>query len=323
MVSRRRLLGVMGGAGAFGVLGGGCAAAPPARPRTVEAVIAPRRTRVGEVFQVQRTLPGAGRDQVDPFLMLDHFDFTLRPGQRGGLAPHPHRGQETVTVLLDGAIEHGDSLGNRAVLLGGDVQWMTAASGIVHEENPADAVRASGGRIHGVQLWVNLPRAAKGLPPGYQDRAAAEIPTAAESGVTLRVLAGAFDGLMSPLVTQSPLALYDATLAPGARLELRQPVGWTAFVHLVSGSASIGETVLGPAHLADLDRMGDAVVLTAGSGGARALIGGGAPIGEPLARGGPFVLNTEAELAKAYADYRAGRMGHVADPTYDRIRLPG
>jgi redox-sensitive bicupin YhaK (pirin superfamily) len=319
-VGRRWFVGALGGAGAFASMVG-CAPVVAAVPRRVLRIVPPRATRVGEVFRVRRTVPGAGVDQVDPFVLLDHFDFTLAPGERGGLAPHPHRGQETVTVLLEGAIEHGDSLGNRGVIEGGGVQWMTAASGIVHEENPADILREKGGRVQGVQLWVNLPRAAKSAPPGYQDRVAAQIPAAEDAGVQVRVIAGAVGEVRSPLITQSPLALLDVAIPPGGRADLPLPAGWTAFVHVLSGDIDVGGTAIGEATLGQLDTSGDAVVLTAGPRGARVLVGGGQPIAEPIARGGPFVMNTEDEIGAAYADYRAGRMGRVANPTYDRIRL--
>jgi redox-sensitive bicupin YhaK (pirin superfamily) len=137
-----------------------------------DRVIAPRRTRVGDVFKVGRTIPVRQLKSVDPFLLLDHFDFSLAPGELGGLAPHPHRGFETVTLMFDGAIEHGDSLGNRDRIESGGVQWMTAGSGIVHEENPDDELRKRGGRVLGIQLWVNLPSAKRMTAPKYQDTVA-------------------------------------------------------------------------------------------------------------------------------------------------------
>ncbi len=315
MLNRRRFVAALGAGVAS------CEGRTPAAvlARRVGRIVPFRRAQVGEVFQIRRTIPAMGLDQVDPFLMLDHFDFPIAVGERGGLAPHPHRGIETVTVLLEGAIEHGDSLGNRAVLEEGDVQWMTAGSGIVHEENPADILRERGGRVHGIQLWVNLPAAGKALPPGYQDRRRDQIPSAAESGAAVRVIAGTLGDVVSPLQTQTPLALLDATVAAGGEVVLSHPAGWTCFVHVISGVVDIEGTVVAEATLALLDPPGDGIRVRS-AGGARFLVGGGAPIAEPLARRGPFAMNTEAELEQAAADYRAGRMGRVANPTYERIR---
>ncbi|MCB9732313.1 MAG: pirin family protein [Deltaproteobacteria bacterium] len=324
--TRRRFLG--GLVSAAGVL-----AVAPARaftprvgtadiaPRRVAQLVVPRRTRVGEVFDIRRTLPGPGVEQVDPFLMLDHFDFPIAKGQLGGLAPHPHRGFETVTVLLDGAIEHGDSLGNRGLLEPGGVQWMTAGAGIVHEENPADVLRERGGRVRGVQLWVNLPARAKMTPPAYQDTPFARVPTYSEAGVTARVFAGAAHDVTAVIGTHTPMALIDYGLAPGAELVLDWPPAWSAFVHVVDGLVDVGGARVAEAHLAVLTGGSGLYVQNPGPRPARLLVGGGEPIAEPVARYGPFTMNTQAELQVAVDDYRSGRMGRVANPTYERIRL--
>jgi len=291
------------------------------QPRTVAQVIAPMNTRVGDVFDVRRTIPLRQLAQVDPFLLLDHFDFTLRPGQPGGLAPHPHRGFETVTLLFDGAIEHGDSLGNRGRIESGDVQWMTAGSGIVHEENPDDQLRARGGRVLGIQLWVNLPRRHKMTAPKYQDTANAKIPVTRFAGVSAKVIAGNAHDVNAVIETHTPLILVDYQLQPGAEVALPYPTHWTAFLHVVNGTLTVGTARVGEAHMAHLNRSGGGIHFrneTAKT--TRVLLGGGAPIGEPIARRGPFVMNTGKEIRQAVADYRAGRMGRVKNPTYDRIR---
>ncbi|MFO0746872.1 MAG: pirin family protein [Myxococcota bacterium] len=327
---------------------------PDLRARSVRRIVPPLATMVGEVFRVRRTIPARGVDQVDPFIMLDHFDFTLAPGELGGLAPHPHRGFETVTVLAEGAIEHGDSLGNRGRLEAGGVQWMTAASGIVHEENPDDSVREKGGRIHGIQLWVNLPQRSKMEPPRYQlaetsanpsvppeprdmssgrssrgrgpagspqGTRAFRIPEGGEGGATVRVIAGAIEELSALIDTHTPMLLADWTLAPGAEAVVAHPAGWTGFVHVIDGVVTVGGQPVGDGHCAVMADDGDAIVMrNDGPRPARALLGGGEPIAEPLARYGPFAMNTRAELEQAVDDYRSGRMGAVANPTYDRIR---
>ncbi len=298
---------------------------PAIRPRTPTRIVAPQADRVGDVFRVRRTIPAANLAQIDPFLMLDHFDFTLAPGELGGLAPHPHRGIETVTILVEGAIEHGDSLGNRARLEEGGVQWMTAASGIVHEENPDDSIRERGGRIHGLQLWVNLPARAKLAPPRYQDQTADRIPLVDEAGVRARVIAGEAHGVSAVIGTETPIALIDYAIEPGSEVALDYPDDWTAFVHVIDGTASVGGTLVPAAHLAVLGKTGSGAsgihLANPGKTRTRLVLGGGEPIAEPLARYGPFAMNTEAELRQAFEDYRAGRMGRVANPTYDRVRL--
>jgi len=291
------------------------------RPRRVGSLVKPVRAMVGEVFKVRRTFPVAALDQVDPFLLLDFFDFTLAPGELGGLAPHPHRGFETVTLLFDGAIEHGDSIGNRGRIESGDVQWMTAGSGIVHEENPDDSLRERGGRVLGIQLWVNLPKRLKMTPPTYQDTASPAIPVLTDKGVRARVIAGSAHGVTAVIGTHTPMALIDYTLQPGAEVSMPYPRAWTAFVHVVDGIATIGDTQIGPGQLAHLNTEGDGIhIHNETKRPVRLLLGGGQPINEPVARWGPFVMNTKDEIRAARADYRSGRMGRVANPTYDRIR---
>ncbi len=323
LVSRRIFMGGIGLAGSVALsptvraLGG----VATSRPRSVTRVVSPLETRVGDVFEVRRTFPLDVLSHVDPFLLLDHFDFTIARGQLGGLAPHPHRGFETVTVLFDGAIEHGDSVGNRGIITSGDVQWMTAGRGIVHEENPADVLREKGGRVLGAQLWVNLPARDKMTAPAYQDTAASRIPMVEDGGVRARVIAGHAHGKSAVIGTHTPMVLVDYQLAAGAEIMLPYPENWTAFVHVIDGMLTVGGKRVPPAHLA----------LMAGDGAhmrlknetqktCRCLLGGGQPIDEPVARWGPFVMNTRAELQQARADYRSGRMGRVANPTYDRIR---
>jgi redox-sensitive bicupin YhaK (pirin superfamily) len=323
-LSRRRFLGAIAAASglvAIGVERPARATTPDITPRRVQRVIAPFRDLVGDVFEVRRTIPAASVAQVSPFILLDHFDFRIAKGELGGLAPHPHRGFETVTVLLEGAIEHGDSLGNRAVLESGAIQWMTAGSGIVHEENPANILRERGGRVLGIQLWVNLPSRAKLTPPRYQDTTTARIPEAAEGGVRARVFAGRIHDVPAVIHTETAMTLVDYTLAPGSEVALEYPAGWTAFLHVVDGAIDVGGTAVPAEHMAVLAQQGSGLYFrNAATRPSRVLLGGGAPIEEPLARSGPFAMNTQAELAQAIDDYRSGRMGRVANPTYDRIR---
>lgn len=325
-LSRRRLLEGAVAAGAVLLTrtpGRSETARPGARrPRSVAHVTAPRRTQVGEVFKVRRTVPGPGYRQVDPFLLLDHFDFTIRPGQLGGLAPHPHRGFETVTVMVDGLIEHGDSLGNRGIIGAGDIQWMTAGDGIVHEENPADALRERGGRVLGVQLWVNLPSASRRVPPKYQDTTHDKIPTVDVDGVRAKVFAGEAHGVKAVISTHTPIGLIDYAIQPGAAVQVEYPRGWSAFVQAVDGEVVVGDDTIGEGHLALTRRDGDVIHLAnESSRPIRALLGGGEPIDEPFASHGPFVMSTREEIRETIELYRSGRLGRVENPTYDRIRL--
>ncbi|MFK7990979.1 MAG: pirin family protein [Sandaracinaceae bacterium] len=277
---------------------------------------------MGDLFQVRRTIPGPGIDQASPWVLLDHFDFTLSPGQRGGLAPHPHRGLETVTVLLEGAMEHGDSLGTRATLESGDIQWMTAGAGIVHEENPPIALRESGGRVLGVQLWVNLPRRAKSVAPRYQDTRHDAIATEREAGVTARLFAGAANGLTSSLETHSPLTLVDYALDRDREVQVDLDPTWNAVLHVVEGRIEVDGQRVQDGHAA-LTRPGARTIRFRSDGprGARVLLAAGETIDEPMVRRGPFVMNTEAEIRQAFMDYRSGRMGRVPNPTYERYRI--
>ena len=325
MITRRRILEGAVAAGAL-LLGRRADAVvarddDAARPRSVARVVAPRHAQVGEVFKVKRTIPAVGYDQISPFLMLDNFDFTLQPGELGGLAPHPHRGFETVTVMVDGEVEHGDSLGNRGVIGAGDIQWMTAGNGIVHEENPSDGLRERGGRVLGVQLWVNLPTAARKVAPKYQDTTHDKIPTVDVAGVRARVFAGEAHGVKAVIATHTPMGLVDYAILPGAEVLVAYPRTWTAFVQAVDGVVTVGGERVGEGHLALTRRDGDAIHLTnESSRPVRALLGGGEPIDEPYASYGPFVMSNEAELRESVKLYQSGRLGRVANPTYERVR---
>ena len=325
-ITRRRLLEGAISAGAVLLASKGRAEiarrADAPRPRSVARVVPPRHAQVGEVFKVKRTIPGVGFNQVDPFLMLDNFDFTLAPGQLGGLAPHPHRGFETVTVMIEGAVEHGDSLGNRGVIRSGDIQWMTAGNGIVHEENPADELRERGGRVLGVQLWVNLPTSARKVAPKYQDTTYDKIPRVEVSGVVARVFAGEAHDVKAVIATHTPMSLIDYAILPGAEVLVSYPATWSAFVQAVDGMATVGGERIGEGHMALLRKDGDAIHLKNDSSRPiRALLGGGEPIDEPFASYGPFVMSTEDELRESMEMYRSGRMGRVPNPTFERVRV--
>ena len=272
---------------------------------------------VGDGFPVRNLFPSNDLDRaVDPFLMLDyagprHFAPTDHPR---GVGEHPHRGFETVTIMYDGAVAHRDSAGNAGVIGPGDVQWMTAASGVVHEEMHEAQWAKQGGTFQAIQLWVNLPQAQKLTAPRYQTLLNADIPSIVlEQGAgTLRVIAGTFQGHKGPARTFTPVELYDLQLHAGSRVELMLPEGHGTSVFVLKGRVVVnGQEPAGEAELAVLKRQGSLVVLEAKQD-SRLLIMSGKPIDEPIARYGPFVMNTKAELVQAVEDYQAGRMGHLS-----------
>jgi len=280
--------------------------------RVVSTVIQAQRQTEGGGFVVRRPFPRAGIEQIDPFLLLDEMGpTTYPPGKAIGAPDHPHRGFETVTYLLDGAMEHRDSTGAVGVIDAGAVQWMTAGAGVVHSEMPTDAIQRDGGRVHGFQLWVNLRAADKLIPPRYQGfegdaLAIADLP----GGGRLRVIAGTVDGVTGPVETTSPVTYAHLTLGPGDELTWEPADGHTALVHVFSGSADVNATTADDGQMVVLERAGGSVVVGS-AGGAEVLLIGGEPLGEPIARYGPFVMNTRNEIVTAFEDYQAGRLGSI------------
>lgn len=263
----------------------------------------------GDGINVQRAFPSATLSQIDPFLLLDHFgpvDFA--PGRATGVPDHPHRGFEAVSYLLEGALQHRDSHGNSGRLGPGDMQWMTTGSGVVHSELPDAEFLRSGGRLQGFQIWVNLPRADKMIAPSYQDVPAAQIPVASTGGVTARVLAGSALGVTARIQTRTPVQIVHYILEAGARGEHAVEPQQNAFAYVFRGAVTLAD------HTAEV-RAGQCAVFDAGTAsvtlhsdaGAEFLFFAGRPLAEPVARYGPFVMNTTAEIHQAIEDYRAGR----------------
>ena len=281
--------------------------------RTVHAIT----TREGEGFLVHRPFPTPELDHFDPFLLLDEMGpVDLGPGEAKGAPDHPHRGFETVTYMLDGKMEHRDSHGNAGSLGPGDVQWMTAGSGVIHSEMPEKAFASRGGRMHGFQLWVNLPRRDKMMAPRYQEVRGEKIPAASspDGRVRVRVLAGESLGARAVIDTRTPILYLDATLEPGARLSQPVPADFTAFAYVVEGAGTFGKDAR---RAADEDLVlfgmdGETVdVQASAERPLRILLVGGTPIGEPVARYGPFVMNTRNELIEAVEDFQSGRFGEI------------
>jgi len=278
--------------------------------RKLERTIASTATSDGAGVQLRRSLGSSQLLRLDPFLMLDEF-YSDNPGDYiAGFPSHPHRGFETVTYMLDGTMRHEDSLGNRGNLGPGDVQWMSAARGIIHSEMP----QQSQGRMRGFQLWINLPARDKMKAPWYRDLPAAEIPVATAPGAAVRVIHGALEldgnAYTGPETSMSAASLYlDVRLEPGARFSTAVPAGDNVFAYLYEGGASTGPE---PRELAlraaSILGTGDEVLVHAGANGARLLLLAGTPIGEPVVQYGPFVMNSRAEIEQALADYQSGRL---------------
>ena len=272
---------------------------------------------VGDGFPVRNLFPSNDLDrEVSPFLMLDYagphyFEPTDHPR---GVGEHPHRGFETVTIVYEGLVAHRDSAGNAGVIGPGDVQWMTAASGVVHEELHEKQWAKKGGTLHAIQLWVNLPRTQKMSAPRYQTIVNADIPKVELEGGAgrLRVIAGTAQGQKGPAHTVTPIELYDLELAASHRAELHLPDGHNTSIVVVQGLVSAnGSRDAREAELILCKRNGSSVIIEARKD-SRLLILSGQPIEEPIARYGPFVMNTKAELVEAVNDYQAGKMGHLS-----------
>jgi quercetin 2,3-dioxygenase len=256
--------------------------------------------------------------RISPFLLLDYAgpaEFSPSEEQRG-VGEHPHRGFETVTIVYQGELEHRDSAGNHGRIGPGDVQWMTAASGIVHEEWHEQAFTKRGGVLEMIQLWVNLPAKDKMSPPHYQEILDRQIPAVDLDGVgTARVIAGEFRGAKGPARTFTPITVLDLRLKAGGRAEIALPDGYTTLVFILKGKATMnGAETVGEAELAIFDRNGDRFAVEA-TEDATLLVLGGTPIDEPVLSYGPFVMNTQEEIRQAIHDYRSGRMGHVTAST--------
>jgi redox-sensitive bicupin YhaK (pirin superfamily) len=271
---------------------------------------------VGDGFPVRNLIPGDGvGEQLSPFLLLDYAGPAYFPptDHPRGVGEHPHRGFETVTIVYEGMVAHRDSTGNAGVIGPGDVQWMTAASGIVHEEMHEKQFAKKGGTLHAIQLWVNLPKAFKMSKPGYQTLLNEEIPSMDLDGGAgqLRVIAGEFQGIKGPAKTFTPVHLYDLRVRAGHRAVVAVPAGFNTAVFVLQGEVAInGSGPVKEAELARLDKAGERIIVEAKSD-ATLLVLSGEAINEPLARYGPFVMNTQDELAQAVDDYRMGKMGHL------------
>ncbi|MFI9205725.1 pirin family protein [Streptomyces sp. NPDC053048] len=275
----------------------------------------------GEGFPVRRAFAGIDYRHLDPFIMMDQMgEVDYAAGEPKGTPWHPHRGFETVTYLIDGTFVHQDTHGGGGTIKDGDTQWMTAGSGLLHIEAPPEALVASGGLFHGLQLWVNLPRKDKMMPPRYQDIGGGKVRllTSSDGGALVRLIAGEIGGHQGPGITHTPITMTHISLRPGAELTLPWRPDFNALAYGLAGHGTAGaeRRPFGTGRTVVFGE-GDAITVRADdaqdsrSEDFEFVLLGGQPIREPMRHYGPFVMNTDAELAQAFEDFRAGRLGTV------------
>lgn len=291
--------------------------------RTVRSVTTGPKGFEGEGFPVTRAFAGVAQSDLDPFIHMDQMgEVDYAPGEPKGTPWHPHRGFETVTYMIDGRFQHQDSHGGGGLIQDGATQWMTAGAGILHIETPPEDLVMSGGLFHGVQLWVNLPAAAKFVTPKYQsiEGTDATLVSSTDGGALVRIIAGEVDGHAGPGSTYTPITLVHATIQPGARLSLPWNPGYNALGYVLSGRGTVGAEArpIQQGQLAVFGR-GDRITVAADASqdsnrpALEVLVLGGQPIREPVAMYGPFVMNTRAELLEAFEDYQSGKLGVIPD----------
>ena len=278
--------------------------------RKIKKIVSGQATSDGAGVELVRVIGQPQLMDLDPFLLLDAFRSDDPDDYIAGFPPHPHRGFETVTYLLNGRMRHRDNAGNEGVIEPGGIQWMTAGRGIVHSEMPEQ----QDGLLEGFQLWINLPAAHKMTPPAYQEHAAAGIPVESRDGAEIRVISGTTSqGTTGPVTQPLTEPLYlDVSLAPDSEFDESLATAHNAFIYIIGGEISLEASDASPVNLghdelAVLTR-GDRVVMQAGAEGGRFLLIAGKPLNEPIARAGPFVMNTESELRQAFSDYQRGAL---------------
>jgi redox-sensitive bicupin YhaK (pirin superfamily) len=269
----------------------------------------------GGGFLVHRPFPTRALMDVDPFLMIDELGPTVYgPGEAIGAPDHPHRGFEIITYMLSGANQHSDSFGHRGFLHDGDVQYMLAGAGVVHREMPADEIMRDGGRVHGLQIWINLASADKNLRPRYVDLRADSVPVykATDGAFTAKLIAGHAFGIEAPVQTQHATDYIHLTIEPGRRADVPVRVGTTVLAYVLDGIVQIGAREARPHDLIMFEKNGESISLeSTGDTSANVIVLASEPIGEPIVRYGPFVMNTEAEIKAAFEDFQSGKMGTI------------
>lgn len=288
--------------------------------RPVHQIITSHRQLEGGGFEIRRPFPSAQLQQIDPFLLFDHLGpMQHEPHEAIGAPDHPHKGFETITYLKQGSMEHLDSFGHAGKIKSGGVQWMTAGSGLIHSEMPSKELLEQGGMLEGFQIWLNLPASAKNNPPRYQELDSEQIPEAVSNDglVRVKVISGEALGMKAAISTHIPVYLLDVMMQPNASFQQTIPSGYTAVAYAYNGRGYIGaqqkpikEGQCAHINTSD-DSSGEHVTITTEHDSASFLVLAGRPIKEPMARHGPFVLNSQAEIRQAFEDYQNGKMGHL------------
>ena len=287
--------------------------------RSIAGIVNSIETLEGGGFLVRRPFPKASFSEFDPFLLLDEMGpMEVGPGEAKGAPDHPHRGFETVTYLLSGDMEHKDSRGHAGRLRPGDVQWMTAGAGVIHAEMPSREFTRDGGRMHGFQLWVNLPQRDKMIKPRYQEIPNSQIPkaTSADGLVKVSVIAGEAMGEKAVIETRTPIIYLHYRIEPGGVATQQVPGSYNAFAYVVEGNGLFGAEGerAGDGQMVLFAQDGDEITIenpTAAKAALEVLLIAGVPLNEPVARYGPFVMNTQTEIRQAIDDYQQGRMGAI------------
>ena len=296
-------------------------ASPAAEQRQVKAVVTAPQAFEGEGFPVKRAFFGISQADLDPFIHMDQMgEVEYAPGEPKGTPWHPHRGFETFTYLIDGQFIHQDSNGGGGLILDGGTQYMTAGNGILHIETPPAALVEAGGLFHGLQLWINLPRAKKRIEPQYQDLQGEDsvLITSADGGAILRVLAGEVAGHKGPGISHTPLTIAHLTLAPGAQIDIPWAPTFNSIVYALAGNGTVGLEQR-PLHSGQTAVMvyGDTLRITANgqqesrSPNFELFIIGGEPLREPVVSYGPFVMSTKEEIVEAFEDFQSGQLGVI------------
>jgi len=279
--------------------------------KTVKKIIPSEKKNLGPKQFVMSPLPNQWVEQISPFIMLDHFGPKYIPaGEPFFVPPHPHRGFAPVTILFDGEVEHKDSFGNIGRIKGGDVQWMTAGSGVVHSEGATENFSKTGGVLHLIQLWINLPAVHKMMAPSYQDIKSETIPVLQEGNSQVRVIAGAYKNLEGPAKTFSPVSLLHVIIPEGEEVTIEVAKGFTASYYLTKGETIVDEYEVPAQHLVWLSDEGNNITVKA-IRDSELLFMAGETINEPLVSYGPFVMNSKTEIIQAISDYENGLMGSL------------
>jgi hypothetical protein len=281
-----------------------------ARERKIMTVHAAFHSLEGDGFEVRRAIPSSAFEAIGPFIFLDHFGpIDVRPGEAKGASAHPHAGIETLTLLLEGRSVHKDSLGNVSAMGPGEVQWMRAGRGVIHDESPDEVMLREGGQVHGVQLWINMPKGAKHTEPVYRHVTADEIPLLPHETGTVRLVAGRVGNVTGPVRTSGDPFVVHASLVAGGTLRMDSLIPCELALYVMTGSVAIAGEAVEPGELARLTS-GDTIHIAVKENSELLLVGGD-PLDAPIVRHGPFVMNTIAELEGAVRDYHAGRMGQI------------